>query len=61
MRAPCWPSTALLILDGEKGTELGMKKIRTGAVGAGLVVVSICPCWKWYWRDDKEAGSIGHM
>lgn len=35
---------ALVLLGGEKGTELGMQKIRAGATGAGLVVVFICPC-----------------
>lgn len=36
----------MVLLDGgkKKGTELGMKNIRAGPVGAGMVAVSVCPC-----------------
>lgn len=45
MHTPWRSGMALMVLlDGKKGTELGMKKIRAGPVGAGMVAVSICPC-----------------
>lgn len=44
MHVPWRSEMALFLLDAEKGTELRMQKIGAGAMGSGLVVVSICPC-----------------
>lgn len=50
-----WSSGVALIilLDGVKCTELGRKKIRAGAVGAGM---SICIGLRWHWSEKGEVG-----